>query len=174
MNDIIKRFKLCRKYQVGGNIPIFQQGGWTPSKNILNKIKEFESWHQGWVDTKDGHFTTGWGFVQTPELKRKYPNGMTRQQADAYFNQLIPQMATRLAQLTPNWDRLNANQRDALFSAFYNIGEGTYRNKSPKFQKALQEMNWKEAANQMDWGYNQFKGLQKRRDYERQLFLTPM
>lgn len=148
-----------------------------PSDEILNYIKSTEAFHDGWKKDGNGNPTTGWGFIQTDELKRRFPNGMTRQQADDYFiNEAIPYRVQRLQELTPNWDKLNQNQRDALFDYLYNIGEGSYTTGSPGLQRALKALNHQEIVSQMDYGYKDTKnpGLKTRRDYERKLYNTPV
>ena len=104
-----------------------------------------------------------------------FPNGMTREQADKYLTDSLNVRKQILQKDTPNWDSLNQNQRDALLSYHYNIGEGNYRN-SPKMQKGLEEKDWDTVSRNIDAGYNDKKnpGLRKRRDYERNLFNTPV
>lgn len=46
---------------------------YTPSKELLDSLKNYEGWHEGWKDDGKGNLTTGWGFKQTPELKKKIP-----------------------------------------------------------------------------------------------------
>lgn len=179
--DIIQRFRKCRKYYGGGGLfyPIGKiiATAYTPSQSIIDYIKSAEGFKENWYKDSKGNLTIGYGFKHTPELAKAFPNGMTQQEADDYLvNVAIAERLPRLKALTPNWDILNQNQRDALLSAFYNIGEGTYSQGSPKLQAALRAKNWTEVANQMDWGYNDDKnpGLKARRDYERKLFLTPI
>ena len=175
MNWTYDNVKKCYVFQEGGSIPKFQNSGtiqYTPSEEVVDSIKKFEGWHQGWKDDGKGNLTTGWGFKQTPELKRQFPKGMTRAQADKYLTTVaIPQRVNQIVR-TPNWDIMTDGMRDALFDAFYNVGEAGYFNKSPKLQQALQDKNWEEAINQMDWDYNDpsVPGARKRRDWERQLF----
>lgn len=150
---------------------------YTPSEEAIKKLKEYEGWHEGWQDDGKGNLTTGWGFKITPELKKQYPNGMSRQQADEYLvNVAIPERVDALLRSVPNADRYNQNQLDALFSYIYNIGEGAFTKKSPKLQEALLNRDIQGIVDNMDYGYNQknLSGLRKRRNWERQLFLTPM
>lgn len=142
-----------------------------PSDSIKNYIKGTEAFRSNWYKDANGIDTVGYGFTGS-KVKELYPNGMTKQQADDYFDGLVTRFARRMSQLTPNIDRLTQNQKDALFSYFYNIGEGTYSRKSPKMQKALQDMDWDAVIQNIDAGYNDKKnpGLRKRRDYERALF----
>lgn len=144
---------------------------YVPSDSIKNYIKGTEAFRSNWYKDANGIDTVGYGFTGS-KVKELYPNGMTKQQADDYFDDLVTRFARRMSQLTPNIDRLTQNQKDALFSYFYNIGEGTYSKKSPKMQKALQDMDWDTVVQNIDAGYNDKKnpGLRKRRDYERALF----
>ena len=142
-----------------------------PSESIKNYIKGAEAFRSDWYKDANGNDTVGYGFTGQ-KVKELYPNGMTRQQADAYFDTLTSKFAKRMIQLTPNAERLSQNQLDALFSYFYNIGEGTYSTKSPKMQQALKDFDLEAVMQNIDAGYNDKKnpGLRKRRDYERALF----
>lgn len=161
-------------YAEGGHIEdefVGPPAPYIPSDSIKNYIKGAEAFRSNWYKDANGIDTVGYGFTGS-KVKELYPNGMTKQQADDYFDSLVTRFARRMSQLTPNIDRLTQNQKDALFSYFYNIGEGTYSKKSPKMQKALQDMDWDAVIQNIDAGYNDKKnpGLRKRRDYERALF----
>lgn len=165
------------KFKNGGFIPKWGGGSYVPSPEILEYIKQAEGWHEGWKNDGKNNPTTGWGFKQTKDLKTQYPNGMTRDQADKYFIEVaVPERVSRIQALTPNWESLNQNQRDALFDAFYNVGEWTYTKGSPKLQEALRTLNHEEVMRQMDWDYNNtsLRGAKKRRDYERELYRKPV
>lgn len=155
-----------------------QNDEYIPSDSIKDYIKSVEKYKRNWYKDGKGFWTIGYGFKEKshPQLRTKYPNEMTEAQASAYFDKVIEDSLERFKQLTPNFDKLNQNQRDALLSYYYNVGEGTYSTKSPNMQQALREQNWEEVAKQMDAGYNDSKnpGLRDRRDYERTLFLTPV
>lgn len=149
----------------------FGDGGYIPSDSIKTYIKSTEAFRDKWYKDGKGIDTVGYGFTGK-KVKELYPDGMTKQQADEYFDKLVSGFAKRMEQLTPNIDKLSQNQKDALFSYFYNIGEGTYSKKSPKMQQALKDMNLEAVMENIDAGYNDKKnpGLKKRRDYERELF----
>lgn len=151
--------------------PVYADGGYVPSEDIKDYIKKTEAFRSNWYNDENGIPTVGYGFTGS-KVKELYPNGMTRVQADAYFDDLITKSAGRMSQLTPNIDRLSQNQKDALFSYFYNIGEGNYSKGSPKMQQALQDFDLDTVVENIDAGYNDAKnpGLKKRRDYERELF----
>lgn len=148
---------------------------YTPSNSIIEYIKSTEGFSPVWYKDGNGVDTIGYGFTGE-EVKKLFPKGITREQADKYFSDNLAKRVKVLQRDTPNWDVLNQNQRDSLLSYHYNIGEGSYRNKSPKMQKALREKDWKTVTENIDFGYNDSanKGLRKRRDYERALFNTPV
>lgn len=155
--------------------PVYVDGGYVPSDSIKDYLKKTEAFRSNWYNDGNGIPTVGYGFTGR-KVKELYPNGMTRAQADAYFDDLVTQSAARMSQLTPNIDRLSQNQKDALFSYFYNIGEGSYSKGSPNMQKALREFDLDTVLQNIDAGYNDTKnpGLRKRRDYERALFQSDM
>ena len=161
------------KHADGGVLESVPSIPYVPSDSIKNYIKSTEAFRDKWYKDGNGIDTVGYGFTGK-KVKELYPDGMTRAQADEYFDTLTNNFAKRMAELTPNIDKLTQNQKDALFSYFYNIGEGTYSRKSPKMQQALRDEDWEGVMQNIDAGYNDKKnpGLKKRRDYERALFET--
>ena len=153
----------------------FESGGYTPSKEIIDYIKKTEGFRDKWYKDGNGIDTIGYGFTGS-RIKKLYPNGITREQADKEFADSIAKRALILAKDTPNWNKLSQSQRDALLSYHYNVGEGSYRNKHKKLQQALIDSDWENVVLNMDAGYNDKKnpGLRKRRDYERELFRSGM
>ena len=153
----------------------FEGGGYTPSKEIIDYIKKTEGFRDKWYKDGNGIDTIGYGFTGS-RIKKLYPNGITREQADKEFADSIAKRAAILQRDTPNWNKLSQSQRDALLSYHYNVGEGSYRNKHKKLQKALADSDWENVVLNMDAGYNDKKnpGLRTRRDYERELFRSGM
>ena len=153
----------------------FKDGGYTPSQEIIDYIKKTEGFRDKWYKDGNGIDTIGYGFTGS-RIKKLYPNGITREQADKEFADSIAKRALILAKDTPNWNKLSQNQRDALLSYHYNVGEGSYRNKHKKLQQALADSDWENVVLNMDAGYNDKKnpGLRTRRDYERELFRSGM
>lgn len=153
----------------------FEGGGYTPSKEIIDYIKKTEGFRDKWYKDGNGIDTIGYGFTGS-RIKKLYPNGITREQADKEFADSIAKRALILAKDTPNWNKLSQSQRDALLSYHYNVGEGSYRNKHKKLQQALADSDWENVMLNMDAGYNDKKnpGLRARRDYERELFKSGM
>lgn len=146
---------------------------WNPSENILKYLKSWEKFRSKPYDDGEGNITVGYGF-NLPHLLKKYKKGITEEQADKEFAGVVNTFVPEFRKLTPNFDNLNNNQRDALFSLYYNAGADTYM-KSPMlfkylkegdFDKAVKEINHDEWKDDMD-------GQKKRRAFERRVFSTP-
>lgn len=146
---------------------------WKPSENILKYLKSWEKFRSKPYDDDEGNITVGYGF-NLPHLLKKYKKGITEEQADKEFAGVVNTFVPEFRKLTPNFDSLNNNQRDALFSLYYNAGADTYM-KSPMlfkylkegdFDKAVKEINHDEWKDDMD-------GQKKRRAFERRVFSTP-
>lgn len=146
---------------------------WKPSENILKYLKSWEKFRSKPYDDGEGNITVGYGF-NLPHLLKKYKKGITEEQADKEFAGVVNTFVPEFRKLTPNFDSLNNNQRDALFSLYYNAGADTYM-KSPMlfkylkegdFDKAVKEINHDEWKDDMD-------GQKKRRTFERRVFSTP-
>lgn len=146
---------------------------WKPSENILKYLKSWEKFRSKPYDDGEGNITVGYGF-NLPHLLKKYKKGITEEQADKEFAGVVNTFVPEFRKLTPNFDSLNNNQRDALFSLYYNAGADTYM-KSPMlfkylkegdFDKAVKEINHDERKDGMD-------GQKKRRAFERRVFSTP-
>lgn len=183
--SIRERADLINMYLDGGVMSLdsmrnhynsFAEGGdtsYSPSSSIKNYIKRTEAFKSNWYLDGNGIPTVGYGFTGK-YYKDKYPNGMTKEQADKEFDRVIDKFAGMVKAHTPNYNSLSQNQKDALLSYMYNVGPGNYTKRSPKFQQALRDKDWNAAASHMDIGYNDKRnpGLKKRRDYERGLFLN--
>lgn len=180
--SIRERADLIRMYMDGGVMSVsqmkehynsFDKGGYKPSQSIKDYIKKTEAFRSNWYLDGNGVPTVGYGFTGK-YYKEKYPDGMTKEQADKEFDRVLDKFAGMVKTHTPNYDSLSQNQKDALLSYMYNVGPENYTKKSPKFQQALRDKDWSAAAQHMDIGYNDKKnpGLRKRRDYERSLFLN--
>lgn len=146
---------------------------WKPSENILKYLKSWEKFRSKPYDDGEGNITVGYGF-NLPHLLKKYKKGITEEQADKEFAGVVNTFVPEFRKLTPNFDSLNNNQRDALFGLYYNAGADTYM-KSPMlfkylkegdFDKAVKEINHDEWKDDMD-------GQKKRRAFERRVFSTP-
>lgn len=160
---------------------ITEEAPYYPSENIVRYLKETEAFRPNVYLDGNGVETIGYGTTTATKAgKRAFAkyrkSGMTEQQASDVMHEVIREMVPSFINSTPNFNKLNNNERDALFSYFYNVGIGNYTTKSPGMQKALRDLNKEQIMAQMDIGYNDSKnpGLRKRRDRERAIFATPV
>lgn len=170
MSWIYDKISQCYRFQQGGTVQ------YTPSPEILEYVLGKETFKPEWYKDGNGNWTIGYGFKESTTLNRRNTKSMSKQEATRKFNQeYVPVFTNDLVRLTPNFDKLNQNQRDALFSYMYNFGNTNYKNSS-KMQKALTDLNHSEVVKQMDAGYNDPKnpGLRIRRDEERQWYNKPI
>lgn len=146
---------------------------WKPSENILKYLKSWEKFEPELYDDKKGNITIGYGF-HLPHLLKKYKNGITVEEADKEFEGVVNTFVPEFIRRTPNFKNLNNNQRDALFSLFYNTGGPKY-SKSPMLFKYLKEGDYDKAVKEMNHNENEkgMGGQKKRRAFERRVFSTP-
>lgn len=146
---------------------------WKPSENILKYLKSWEKFEPELYDDKKGNITIGYGF-HLPHLLKKYKNGITVEEADKEFEDVVNTFVPEFIRRTPNLKNLNNNQRDALFSLFYNTGGPEY-SKSPMLFKYLKEGDYDKAVKEINHNENEkgMGGQKKRRAFERRVFSTP-
>lgn len=146
---------------------------WKPSENILKYLKSWEKFKPELYDDKKGNITIGYGF-HLPHLLKKYKNGITVEEADKEFEGVVNTFVPEFIRRTPNFKNLNNNQRDALFSLFYNTG-GLEYSKSPMLFKYLKEGDYDKAVKEINHNENEkgMGGQKKRRAFERRVFSTP-
>lgn len=146
---------------------------WKPSENILKYLKSWENFEPELYDDKKGNITIGYGF-HLPHLLKKYKNGITVEEADKEFEGVVNTFVPEFIRRTPNFKNLNNNQRDALFSLFYNTG-GLEYSKSPMLFKYLKEGDYDKAVKEINHNENEkgMGGQKKRRAFERRVFSTP-
>lgn len=147
---------------------------WKPSENILKYLKSWEKFEPELYDDKKGNITIGYGF-HLPHLLKKYKNGITVEEADKEFEGVVNTFVPEFIRRTPNFKNLNNNQRDALFSLFYNTGGSEY-SKSPMLFKYLKEGDYDKAVKEINHNENEkgMGGQKKRRALERRVFSTPI
>lgn len=147
---------------------------WKPSENILKYLKSWEKFEPELYDDKKGNITIGYGF-HLPHLLKKYKNGITVEEADKEFEGVVNTFVPEFIRRTPNFKNLNNNQRDALFSLFYNTGGPEY-SKSPMLFKYLKEGDYDKAVKEINHNKNEkgMGGQKKRRALERRVFSTPI
>lgn len=119
-----------------------------------------------------------------------YPNGqlvkrgdrITKEQAEAYAASFIEKELTPKLSKIPNWGKMNANQRIALYSFGYNLGPSFYGGRN--FASITAVCDSPHRWNDKTWVAEQFvkyrnpgsnveEGLRKRRIDEARLFCTP-
>lgn len=146
---------------------------WKPSENILKYLKSWEKFEPELYDDKKGNITIGYGF-HLPHLLKKYKNGITVEEADKEFEGVVNTFVPEFIRRTPNFKNLNNNQRDALFSLFYNTGGPEY-SKSPMLFKYLKEGDYDKAVKEINHNENEkgMGGQKKRHAFERRVFSTP-
>lgn len=146
---------------------------WKPSENILKYLKSWEKFEPELYDDKKGNITIGYGF-HLPHLLKKYKNGITVEEADKEFEGVVNTFVPEFIRRTPNFKNLNNNQRDALFSLFYNTGGPEY-SKSPMLLEYLKECDYDKAVKEINHNENEkgMGGQKKRRAFERRVFSTP-
>lgn len=146
---------------------------WKPSENILKYLKSWEKFEPELYDDKKGNITIGYGF-HLPHLLKKYKNGITVEEADKEFEGVVNTFVPEFIRRTPNFKNLNNNQRDALFSLFYNTGGPEY-SKSPMLFKYLKEGDYDKAVKEINHNENEkgMGGQKKHRAFERRVFSTP-
>lgn len=146
---------------------------WKPSENILKYLKSWEKFEPELYDDKKGNITIGYGF-HLPHLLKKYKNGITVEEADKEFEGVVNTFVPEFIRRTPNFKNLNNNQRDALFSLFYNTGGPEY-SKSPMLFKYLKEGDYDKAVKEINHNENEkgMGGQKKRRAFELRVFSTP-
>lgn len=144
-----------------------------PSENILKYLKSWEKFEPELYDDKKGNITIGYGF-HLPHILKKYKNGITEEEADKEFEGVVNTFVPEFIRRTPNFKNLNNNQRDALFSLFYNTGGPEY-SKSPMLFKYLKEGDYDKAVKEINHDENDegMGGQKKRRAFERLVFSTP-
>ena len=152
-----------------------------PNIEALRFIKNKEGFRDSIYHDANGVETIGFGTTKATKAGRKLISNakgrkITKDEANMAFNETVREMLPEFIKSTPNIEYYNDNQRDALFSYFYNIGPGNYTKNSPKFQQALKDIDLEEIKNQMDFGYTDTKnpGLKIRRDEERAWFDKPI
>lgn len=147
------------------------------SKAGIDLIKEFEGCYLTAYKCPAGVWTIGIGHTGLVDGK-PITEGMTITQAKA--EQLLSDcLENKYEPTVRKFDGLNQNQYDALVSFCYNLGTGIF---TGNLLNAIKDKNWTSVADQILL-YNKarvngvltvLKGLTRRREAERKLFLTPV
>lgn len=144
------------------------------SKVGINLIKEFEGCYLKAYKCPAGVWTIGIGHTGTIDGKPVCA-GMTITQEKA--EQLLSEcLEKRYEPAVRKFTGLNQNQYDALVSFCYNLGPGIFKG---NLLSAINAKDWNSVANQMllynkarvNGVLTELKGLTRRREAERKLFL---
>lgn len=152
-------------------------------KRGLNLIKEFEGFRDKAYKDSVGVWTIGWGTTKINGRPVTASDVCTKEEAEIWLQQDLQkfeQMITEAVKVP-----LTQNQFDSLVSIVYNVGPGSksksgiivLKNGSPStLLKLLNQGNYSGAADQfLVWfrTAGSENGLKRRREAERELFLTP-
>lgn len=146
------------------------------NQRTIDLIKEFEGCKLTAYQDIVGVWTIGYGITEGAGVGIKPSKGMTitQEQAEDLLRRAVDKFATRVDELiTAN---VNANEFGACVSLAYNIGPNAFAKST-----VLRELNAgrKDAAAAAFQMWNKAggvvsKGLVRRREAEKQLFLTPV
>ena len=135
-------------------------------------IKQFEGFRANAYKCPAGIWTIGYGSTSIDGIKVKQGDTVTEQAAlDDIYKRLneIDKQITAVVRVP-----LNSNQLNALLDFVYNLGIGNFR--SSTLLKKLNDSDYRGAAEQLlRWnksGGKVLAGLTKRREAERELFLS--
>lgn len=146
------------------------------NRDALNLIKAFEGFRAKAYLDPVGIWTIGYGTTAAAGVGIKPAKGMviTEAEAEWYLQKAVEKFA---AQIAPKITRpINDNQFGAFVSLAYNIGPSAFA-RSTALRKFNNGENLAAADAMLMWnkaGGKVLKGLTRRREAERQLFLTPV
>lgn len=140
----------------------------------IELIQEFEGCRLEAYQDSAGYWTIGWGHAETSGIPPIPKRGMviTQAEADALFMETLERFADRIR---PMFKReATPNQFGAMLSLAYNIGTGAFgkstclkRFNAGDIEGAAEALTWFNKA-----GGKVLRGLVRRREAERALFLT--
>lgn len=107
----------------------------------IDLIKEFEGYHRQLNDGTDrvkaypDPGPRGWSLPTIGYGTTRYPDGrmvqeddiITREEAERYLAYEIEEKCRNELEAIPTWEQMNDNQRSALYSFAYNLGENFYQ-----------------------------------------------
>lgn len=153
-------------------LPAYSKG-----KNAWDDSTDFITKYEGFRDTtyqnKGDVPTIGYG---TTNKKWTSRGKITKEEALLAMSEDLAANEHLLRKNVKNYDRFPDSAKIVLRDILYNVGQGNLFNKSPKFMKALNTGDWKEAAAQMDWDNNKANmgGAKIRNAARQQLFLRDL
>lgn len=160
----------------------------------IDLIKGFEGYAEELPDGSARAYPDpikGWGLPTIGYGSTKYPDGstvkeedvITRERAEACLRFEVEQVCGPALEKIPSWEKMNDNQRGALFSFAYNLGAHFYR--GANFQSITKVCDSPDLWSNSAWVTEQFvkyrnpgsqaeAGLRRRREAEAKLFCTPV
>jgi GH24 family phage-related lysozyme (muramidase) len=149
----------------------------------LALIKEFEGCRlSAYPDPKSGGdpWTIGYGSTRYPDGRPvKRGDKISVVEADLMLRQEVDRICQKLAGTIPAWNEMGDNQKSALISFAYNLGDGFYGGANfNTISKALREKRWHDVPAAMmlyrNPGSNVEAGLKRRRQAEGDLWMKDM
>lgn len=135
-------------------------------EDVMSLIKLYEGCKLEAYRCPAGVFTIGWGLTFYPDGSRvKKGDKITQEQADNLL-QWYCVMHIKLPK-----GQFTTNQKTALYSLIYNIGQFAFDKSACK--RAIERQDWKTAYKEWNWtkaNGKELKGLVNRRNSEKTLF----
>lgn len=166
----------------------------TISQRGIDLIKEFEGYA---FELPDGRVKAyedpiaGWDIPTIGFGTTKYPDGssvqegdiISRIEAEEYLNWEVEQRCRPALEKIDTWNKMNENQRGALYSFAFNLGSNFYGD--PDFTSITEVCDSPSMWGDKTWIEEQFvkyrnpgsdaeAGLRRRREAEANLFCTPI
>lgn len=163
----LKQPTLTRYREVNPEMATTQPRSNTYWNDIINFIvghegRKMEGGYHVAYQNKDDKPTIGYGTTNSYWVnKGRISEAQARQ---AMYYDLLENEKT-LRKRFKDYDTYPDEAKLVLHDILYNVGPGTFFEKSPKFMAAMRRGDWAEASRQMDWGNNQSgfqNGLRKR------------
>lgn len=164
------------------------------SQSGMDLIKEFEGYHEELPDGRAKAYPDpirGWDLPTIGYGSTRYPGGngvkkgdiITRERAEECLEWELEKVCAPALEKIPTWDRMNENQRGALYSFAYNLGAHFYgaKNRESITRVCDSPDRWDDRK----WIEEQFvkyrnpgtsveEGLRRRRKAEAERFCTPV
>ena len=135
-------------------------------QDVMSLIKLYEGCELEAYKCPAGVWTIGWGLTFYPDGSRvKKGDKITQEQADNFLQWYC------VANIRLPKGQFTINQKTALYSLIYNIGQTAFDRSVCK--RAIESQDWKKAYQNWNWtkaGGKELKGLVKRRNSEKTLF----
>jgi len=146
----------------------------------INLIQSFEKFRSEAYRDSVGVWTIGWGSTRIFGRKVVKYDSITRQQADRQFQFDLEMFEKHIKSYVRGGIGLNQNQFDALVSLCYNIGQGNLKNSSViryindgmMVSAGNSFLLWDKARHRRTGKLKRLRGLTRRRNAERELFLS--